>query len=86
MDGLAAIVIAGDPNIDGGMNFCNQPGTCCGGFDCQVFHADRLWQFAGMLGMNGYTANLCNTSAPDAVEAALTDSIDLACMTFDPEG
>jgi hypothetical protein len=86
MDGLAAIVIAGDPNIAGGMNFCNQPGTCCGGGDCSVFHADRLWQFAGMLGANGYTSNLCNTSAPDAVETALTASIDLACMSFDPEG
>jgi hypothetical protein len=91
--GVATIAIAGDPNINGGQNFCNQPGTCgCvdmgGGLvDCSIFHADRLWQFAGaQTGMNGFTANLCSgpQSVPDAVEAALTSNIDLACQNYVP--
>ena len=87
MDGVAAIVVAGDPNVNAGVNFCNQPGSCgCAGGDCAIFHADRLWDFTEMLGANGYAADLCLTSVPEAVETALTDSIDLACMNFEPEG
>jgi hypothetical protein len=87
MAGVAGIVVAGDPNVNDGVNFCNQPGSCgCGGFDCGIFHADRLWEFAESLGTNGYTADLCIESVPDAVETALTASIDLACMNFEPEG
>jgi hypothetical protein len=94
MDGVAAIVIAGDPSQNGGVNFCDQPASCgCtevlpGFVDCDIFHATRLYQFAQMLGDNGHTANLCAgaASVPGAVETALTESIDLACMTFDPAG
>lgn len=85
--GVAAIVVAGDPALAGGMNFCGQPGSCgCNGLDCQVFHADRLYQFTGMLGANGYAADLCKgtKSVPEAVKTALTEKIDLACMKFDP--
>lgn len=86
--GVATVIIAGDPNIAGGTNFCGQPGTCCsGGVDCQVFHADRLWQFAAAQdGTNGYTANLCTgpQSVPNAVQTAFADNIDLACQGFDP--
>ncbi|MCA9691133.1 MAG: hypothetical protein R3A51_02335 [Nannocystaceae bacterium] len=85
--GVAAIVIAGDPSVNGGVNFCGQPGTCCGGFDCDVFHADRLWDFSAMqAGQNGFTANLCDgpQSVPSSVEAALNGSIDLACQAFEP--
>ncbi|NUP08791.1 MAG: VWA domain-containing protein [Polyangiaceae bacterium] len=86
--GVAAIVVAGDPNVAGGTNFCGQPGTCCsGGIDCLVFHADRLWAFAGMQnGANGYTANLCAgaQTVPTAVETAFTSNIDLACEEFEP--
>jgi hypothetical protein len=94
VEGVAAIVIAGDPDIDGGVNFCDQPASCgCseiapGFVDCEVFHATRLYQFAGMLGDNGYVSNLCagTASVPVAIETALTESIDLACQTFDPAG
>jgi hypothetical protein len=89
MDAVAAIVVAGDPSVNGGMNVCEQPGSCgCTQFDCAAFHADRLYEFAGMLGTNGVAADLCTgpASVPDAVESALTDSIDLACMMFEPEG
>lgn len=86
-DGVAAIVIAGDPNVNGGMNFCGQPGSCgCNGLECGVFHATRLWQFAALLGANGYAADLCAgaQAVPAAVEAALTESVDLACEQFEP--
>jgi hypothetical protein len=88
-EALAAIVIAGDPNVNDGVNFCDQPGSCCGGLDCQVFHATRLWNFAGMLaGQNGVTANLCDgaASVPSAVENAFNGDIDLACQNYMPEG
>jgi hypothetical protein len=85
---LAAIVVAGDPSVSAGVNFCGQPGSCgCGQFDCSVFHATRLYQFAGMLaGSNGMTANLCNgpTTIPEAVKSAFASNIDLACKDFEP--
>lgn len=87
LGGVAAVVIAGDPSLNGGMNFCGQPGSCgCNGLDCGVFHADRLYQFTGMLAGNGYAADLCKgtNSVPLAVKTALTEKIDLACMKFDP--
>lgn len=87
-DGVAAIVIAGDPAVNNGVNFCGQPGSCgCMPMgDCDVFHATRLYQFTTMLGANGYAADLCAgiDAVPTAVKTALTDSIDLACMKFDP--
>jgi hypothetical protein len=88
-EGVAAIVVAGDPSLDGGVNLCEQPGSCgCGGFDCAVFHADRLYAFTDLVGTNGYAADLCSgpASVPTAVETALNDSIELACVNFEPEG
>jgi hypothetical protein len=86
--GLAAIVVAGDPNIQAGVNVCNQPATCCGQLDCDgAFHATRLWALAGLMdGSNGYVANICGgpSSVPDAVKAAFESNIDLACKGFDP--
>ncbi|MCH9683187.1 MAG: hypothetical protein K0V04_17260 [Deltaproteobacteria bacterium] len=94
MDALSTIVVAGDPAAAAGSNFCDQPGSCgCvevipGFFDCDVFHATRLWQFAGMLGANGVTADLCGgpASVPTAIETALTTGIEIACESFEPEG
>jgi hypothetical protein len=88
-DGVAAIVVAGDPTVNNGMNFCGQPGSCgCNGLDCGVFHATRLYEFTTLLGTNGYAADICGgtQAVPMAVKTALTDSIDLACMKFDPPG
>lgn len=93
-EGVAAIVVAGDPAVAAGLNFCNQPGSCgCvevipGFSDCEVFHATRLYQFTDMLGGNGYAADLCAgaASVPTAVETALTASIELACQNYEPEG
>jgi hypothetical protein len=93
-DGVAGIVVAGDPTAAAGFNFCNQPGSCgCvevfpGLFDCDVFHATRLYDFATMLGGNGVASDLCNgpASVPTAVDTALNSQIDLACMMFEPEG
>ncbi len=85
--GVAAIVIAGDPTVTDGTNFCGQPGSCgCGGFDCGVFHASRLYEFTTLLGANGYAADICGgtQAVPAAVKTALTEKIDLACMKFDP--
>ncbi len=90
--GVAAIVVAGDPNIAGGNNFCDQPATCgcmdVGGLvDCDVYHATKLWQFAGLqTGQNGFTENLCGgpQTVPDAVQTALGSNIDLACQQFEP--
>ena len=59
----------------------------CGGGDCLVFHADRLWSFANMqAGSNGYTANLCGGAAvvPQSVKDAFEQNIDLACQEFEP--
>jgi hypothetical protein len=88
MEGVAAIVVAGDPSVVGMENFCGAPASCgCGGGgDCDVFHATRLYELTDSLGTNGYAANLCDVAVPDAVEMALTASIDLACMNFEPEG
>jgi hypothetical protein len=85
--GLAAIVIAGDPMANGGVNLCGQPQSC--GAPTSAFHAERLYEFAGLQeGMNGFTADICAGAAavPQAVEAALTDNIDLACQEFEPVG
>jgi hypothetical protein len=82
---LAAIVIAGDPNQNGGVNFCNQPKSCAN----DIYHASRLWDFAGMLdGNNGFTSSLCQgaNSVPTAVETAFQGDIDLACQMYEPEG
>ena len=86
---VATIIVAGDPNMPGGVNLCDQPGSCCSspGLECEVFHADRLWQFASMQsGMNGVTANLCQGAqvVPQAVKTAFEQNIDLACEEFEP--
>lgn len=86
---VAAIVVAGDPSVDAGVNICQQPGSCgCAGGDCAVFHADRLYAFASLLGANGVTADFClvGGSVAETVEGALTENIDLACINFEPEG
>jgi len=90
-NGLAAIVVAGDPNVMAGMNMCGQPASCCGGgIECgQAHHAPRLWEFAmAQTGTNGVTADICGGAdqVPTAVETALATQIDLACQTFTPEG
>ncbi|EDM80064.1 hypothetical protein PPSIR1_20594 [Plesiocystis pacifica SIR-1] len=82
--GVATIVIAGDPNANGGVNFCGQPQSCA-----TAFHAERLYEFAEIqTGANGYAHNLCAGAAtvPTAVEAALSEDIDLACQSFEPVG
>ena len=85
-DNVAAIVVAGDPAVDGGMNFCNQPGSCCGMFDCDAYHATRLYDFVQMLGNNSTAADICGgaNAVPMAVKDAFENKIDLACMDFDP--
>lgn len=86
-DGLAAIVVAGDPNVNGGMNFCSQPGSCgCDQLDCAAFHATRLYQFASLLDQNGVAADICGgaNAVPLAVDVALNTQINLACMVFEP--
>ncbi len=85
--GVATIVIAGDPLVNGGVNVCGQPQSC--GAPVQSFHAERLYEFAMLQeGMNGYTADVCDgpSAVPDAVKAALEDNIDLACQEFEPVG
>lgn len=82
--GVSAIVIAGDPTINAGVNFCGQPMSCA-----SSFHADRLYEFAAMQsGTNGFAADVCAgaSAVPDAVQTALGDNIDLACQQFEPEG
>lgn len=88
-EGVATIVVAGDPNVAAGFNFCSQPGSCgCNGFDCAIFHGTRLYEFADLLGANGYAADLCAgpMSVPTAVETALTESIEIACQNYGPQG
>jgi hypothetical protein len=86
---VSAIVVAGDPSVNAGQNFCGQPGSCACGLDCLALHADRLYEFASLqVGSNGYAADICDgaDTVPQAVEAALSDNIDLACQEFEPVG
>jgi len=85
---VAAIVIAGDPSIPAMAAPCDQPGICgCDElFGCDAYWGTKLYAFADLLGTNGYTANVCNADVPSVVQTALTESIDLACMNFEPEG
>jgi hypothetical protein len=84
---LAAIVIAGDPSLPVIDALCGQPGVCnCSGFGCDAYLGTKVYAFAELLGTNGYTANLCTADVPMSVQAALTESIDIACMNFEPEG
>jgi hypothetical protein len=87
--GVSAIVVAGNPTVEAGVNFCGQPGSCACNVDCLALHAYRLYEFASLqVGSNGYTADICGGAAgvPAAVEAALSDNIDLACQEFEPAG
>ncbi len=82
--GLATIVIAGDPLVNGGVNACQQPQSCG-----TAYHAERLYEFADLQeGMNGYTADICDgaASVPLAIQTALGENIDLACQEFEPVG
>lgn len=91
-EALATIVVAGDPTVTEGNNTCGQPATCCGvglGECAEAHHADRLYEFAMMqAGTNGFTGNICDGAAqvPVLIQGALTNNIDLACQTFEPEG
>jgi hypothetical protein len=86
---VAAVVLAGDPNVLAGVNFCSAPASCCAGGDCDsfgTFHATRLWEFAAALGDNGVTHDICQgpSSLPLAVNQALGGQIDLACQELMP--
>lgn len=84
---VAAIVIAGDPAVPAMDAPCAQPGICnCNAFGCDAYWGTKVYAFAELLGTNGYTANVCNADVPTAVQTALTESIDLACQNFEPEG
>lgn len=86
-DSVAAIVLAGDPTADAGVNFCEQPGSCgCDGIDCQVYLGTRLFQFADDIGDNGVAVDLCGANVPNVVDSVLNNDIDLACQDFEPEG
>lgn len=85
--GVATVVVAGDPTVAAGQNFCGQPCSCAGGADCGVYHGTKLWAFANLhAGENGLTANLCGGAqiVPTAVTTAFQDNIDLACQGFEP--
>lgn len=87
--GVATVVVAGDPAAgNGATNFCDQPCSCASGAsDCAVFHASKLWAFAGLhAGDNGFVANLCGgaQAVPTAVTDAFNGAIDLACQGFEP--
>ena len=89
--GLAGIVVAGDPDVYAGDNTCGQPASCCGGgIECgQAHQAPKLYEYAGLhAGMNGLAADICAGAAmvPTLIEQALTENVDLACQTFEPEG
>lgn len=91
-EALATIVVAGDPTVTAGLNTCQQPASCCGvglGECGGAFQATRLYDFAAMqAGSNGFTGNICDGAAqvPVLIQEALTNNIDLACQTFEPEG
>ena len=91
-NGVATVVVAGDPAVTEGTNLCSQPASCCGqgGLECaQALHAPRLFEFASLqVGTNGYTADICAgaQAVPAAIQDALQNDIDLACQSFQPEG
>jgi hypothetical protein len=82
-DRIATIVVAGDPSLQGGMDFCDRPGSCgCSGTDCSVFHADRLEGWLGLFGSNaGEFADICSgaSNVPVAVRTAIESKVDGVC-------
>ncbi len=79
---VTALVLAGNPAADAGLDACDRPGSCgCDGFDCDVFHADRLYQFADMMGDRAATHDLCEGagSIVDALVLGLTEVVAPAC-------
>lgn len=83
---VTALVLAGNPALSPGLDACDRPGSCgCDGFDCDVFHADRLYEFADMLGDRGGTHDLCEGSSSliKAIKTGLTDVVEPACAQFD---
>jgi hypothetical protein len=86
---VATIILAGDPGVSAGANFCGAPTSCCAGGDCDsfgTFHASRLWEFATATGQNGVTHDICQgpSSLPIAVNQALGSQIDIACQELMP--
>ena len=80
---LATIVVAGDPTVAAGVDFCGRQGSCgCSGSDCAVFHADRLHDWVGMMaGDGGSFADLCTgaASVPAAIQSAVEASLGPTC-------
>jgi type IV secretory pathway VirB2 component (pilin) len=92
-ESVAVIAIAGDPEADAGVNFCDQPGSCgcapdpiLGVNDCAVFHATRIGQFVDDLGENGVFDDLCTGNVPDTVRTVIESRVDQICMDYEPEG
>lgn len=86
-EAIAAIVVAGDPTTDAGLNACNQPGSCnCDGLECDAYHGTRLYEFITILGSNGVAADVCDGPAnvPLAVDSALQAVIAPACAQLAP--
>lgn len=77
-ESVAAIVVAGNPSLDAGTNVCGQPLSCACGTTCDVYHADRLWDFVELLGDNAETLTLCDPEEdlglPGAIESTIADA------------
>ena len=88
-EALATIVLAGTPGSGQMSNngICNQPGACGCSFDCQVYDAIKLDQFATLVGTAGVFSNLCNGGAgviPTTITNAFNQEIVLACEGLEP--
>lgn len=83
---LATIVVAGDPLVAGGTDFCGRPGSCgCDATDCGVFHADRLYEWVSLMaGDGGSFADVCQgaASVPTAIQGAIETSLDATCSAL----
>jgi hypothetical protein len=89
---VVALVVAGDPIVDGGKNACGQPASCgCeggggggGGGDCgRAFHADRLSQFADLAPYSKFV-DICQAPGKIAAEIvwAIASTVDEACRAM----
>jgi len=76
---IAAIIAAGDPGVSGGANLCGQPGSCCGGGECSVLHATRLFEFTNLLGTRAHAGNLCDARAAATLGAAVSSTLAPTC-------
>lgn len=82
---LAALVWAGDPAVQGGVDLCGRPGGCCNGVDCTSNHATRLAGFVSLLAFgHGELLDACQgaVAIQTGLSQAAGSTLQQACAGF----